>query len=540
MAWSDFFQLLRKEKSYAIIIIMYSVSVSLVALAVPFSIQILINQLIIGSLFYPIFTAVLVTFGLLILSGVLYLVQVWLAEFLKRRILTNISAIMATRMLNSKPSIWRNVNSASVINRFFEIPVIQNTVAKLMISGSTLALQTLVGLVVLAIYHPLFIIFDLLLIGSLYFVWKNFSEKAVKSAYVESSSKYVIADWLEEIAKDTQDFRHISAKQRSYKNLDQKLIGYLRARDQHFRTVFTQSSLLVFVHGLLSALLLGIGGYLVFIEQLSLGQLVAAEIIVSGILWGLRTSGELLEGFYDLTASLRKLNFFIEVEQDEGSDPDSPEGAAILEVKDMRFHNSDINFKVPLNAHTVYYSADLELIHLLFDRIHQIKPQCSGYLLIEGQDIERLSSEYVLKRIQILEKPKLFRTSLRENFCFGGTLDSDQELIELIELMKLKTCIERLSGGLDEIVLDDNSNLLWPEVLKIHLLRAILYRPRAIVLGDVYQDLGGAFFNHLVENVMNRYQIQLICFFSNELPGLDKSKFIINNLIEKKSMESEL
>jgi ABC-type bacteriocin/lantibiotic exporter with double-glycine peptidase domain len=55
-----------------------------------------------------------------------------------------------------------------------------------------------------------------------------------------------------------------------------------------------------------SALLLGLGGWLVIQKQLSLGQLVAAELVVTSVLSGASKLGKYLETYYDLLASFSK------------------------------------------------------------------------------------------------------------------------------------------------------------------------------------------------------------------------------------------
>ena len=54
-------------------------------------------------------------------------------------------------------------------------------------------------------------------------------------------------------------------------------------------------------------ILLGLGGWLVIQRQLTLGQLVAGELIVALVLAAISKSGKYIETFYDLQASLDKL-----------------------------------------------------------------------------------------------------------------------------------------------------------------------------------------------------------------------------------------
>ena len=137
--------LLGSESAYLKVIVLYGVVVSLLALAVPFAIQILINLLVIGGLFHPVVTATAVTFGLLVVSGGLYLVQVWMAEKLKRRVFVRFSSLIVLRVLNTSKSTWSQLFPSNIGDRFFEIPVIQKTLAKIGTENFEIARSELSG-----------------------------------------------------------------------------------------------------------------------------------------------------------------------------------------------------------------------------------------------------------------------------------------------------------------------------------------------------------------------------------------------------------
>ena len=84
--------------------------------------------------------------------------------------------------------------------------------------------------------------------------------------------------------------------------------------------------------------MLAIGGYLVIDGQLTLGQLVAAELIVSTVLASLIKFGKHLEGFYDLMAGVDKIGHLLDLplERGAGSMPRTT-GPAALTVQGLDF-----------------------------------------------------------------------------------------------------------------------------------------------------------------------------------------------------------
>ncbi len=74
--------------------------------------------------------------------------------------------------------------------------------------------------------------------------------------------------------------------------------------------MFSQVILLLTLYAVASVSLLVLGGWLVLKGQLTIGQLVAAELILSAVLYSFSQLGRDLENFYDLVASCQKLSKF--------------------------------------------------------------------------------------------------------------------------------------------------------------------------------------------------------------------------------------
>ncbi|NDH54165.1 MAG: ABC transporter ATP-binding protein, partial [Betaproteobacteria bacterium] len=75
---------------------------------------------------------------------------------------------------------------------------------------------------------------------------------------------------------------------------------YLNERKQHFTLWLRQTTLIYGLAILAGSLLLGTGGYLVMRGKLSLGELVAAEIVIGMMTISLLKLPKYLQSFYDL------------------------------------------------------------------------------------------------------------------------------------------------------------------------------------------------------------------------------------------------
>lgn len=228
--------------------------------------------------------------------------QYLLVEYLQRKLFAKVTSSIARAYFLDTDNSQDLERKA---NRFFDVILIQKNLAFLVTDGVAVLLQTILGICLISFYHPVFIIFGVLILLSFSLPVYLFSKPALHSALGESTSKYRVADYIRgPLAKS--EFSESS----SFSELDSFISDFLENRAHHFRIVFAQNILYVCLYALMNALLLALGGYLVIRGQLTLGQLVAAEIVVNTILYHFLYAKKYLESFYDMYAAACKLHVF--------------------------------------------------------------------------------------------------------------------------------------------------------------------------------------------------------------------------------------
>ncbi len=150
---------------------------------------------------------------------------------------------------------------------------------------------------ILAFYHPWLLGFDLVplaLIGMMLLVWD-----AGLSAPVSRNRGRSMRRWpgSRMVSRCPLTFRNRESLQFCVDQANTLTGSYLMARENHFRIVFRQFGFALLTQALASTVLLGLGGWLVISGQLTLGQLVAAELIVTVILGSFAKLGKQLESF---------------------------------------------------------------------------------------------------------------------------------------------------------------------------------------------------------------------------------------------------
>ena len=240
-----FFSLLKSEKKEIYAIYFYAVLNGLVSLSLPLGIQAILNFILGGRLTTSWIILVIVVALGVIFGGFLQVSQLYLSEKLQQRVFSKSAIEFAYRLPRLKMEALRGNHAPELVNRFFDTINLQKGLSKLLIDFSTASLQVFFGLVLLAIYHPFFIIFSLVLVLTIYLIFKFTSPKGMKTSLKESSAKYALAYWLEEIARTLETFKLSGFSSLPFKKVDKLVKEYVDFRNSHFAVLIFQFKALI-------------------------------------------------------------------------------------------------------------------------------------------------------------------------------------------------------------------------------------------------------------------------------------------------------
>jgi putative ABC transport system ATP-binding protein len=302
--------ILAPDRSFYVLAIIYSIVISLLTLAVPVAVQALITSVANTGLPQAVFVLAIILFAVLSLSSILMLLRHYLLDRLERRMYARLSSWISKEIIYTSHRRLSDQNETFLINRYFDIMTLQTHMPELLMGGVTLVLQTIVGTLLVSFYHPLLMVFSATLIFLIYLVWRIWGPAAVRSSVALSHAKYNNAAWLHnmsaQLRKSDQAPNHEDLTIKS----DQMIDKYLKTHIRHFHHNFSQVIAFAIIYAVANAALLGLGGYLVILGELTLGQLVAAELIMSVILVSMLQFGQYFSKFYDVCAASDELTLF--------------------------------------------------------------------------------------------------------------------------------------------------------------------------------------------------------------------------------------
>ena len=175
-------RLLSEEKKDITYIYVYAVLIGLISLTLPLGIQATIGLISGGVVFSSVYVLIALVILGVFAAGGLQIMQITLVEYLQRRVFTKAAYEFAFRVPRITNEALQGHHAPELINRFFDVMTIQKGLPKLLIDLSAGAIQILFGLILLSFYHPFFVFFSLLLVGTLVLIFYRTGPKGLASS----------------------------------------------------------------------------------------------------------------------------------------------------------------------------------------------------------------------------------------------------------------------------------------------------------------------------------------------------------------------
>lgn len=491
--WERLTWLLRLESRELLVAAIYSAVIGLVTLALPVATQSLVNTIAFGTVLQPLVVLTAFVFIALLFASVLNAYRLWVVELIQRRIFVRISGDVTHRLVRVQPEAFDQYHGPELVNRFLEVVSVQKAAATLLVDGLSVVFQAGVGMILLAIYHPWLLAFDVLLLIFFHIILFPMGFGAIPSAVKESKAKYALVAWMEEIARHQVAFKTRSGADLASNRSNSLVLDYLGYRAKHFRILLRQILSSFVLQALASAILLGVGGWLVIERQLTLGQLVAAELVVALVLASFTKFGKHLEAFYDLMASIDKLGYLADlpVERTSGETTPTRTGGASIHLNVHRAGRlgvrpllTELEWKVPAGVRYGLVGSAGSGKSFLLDTIYSFRTPEDGWVEFDGKDTRDLSLDDLRSQIALVRKPEIFEGTILENLRLGNfSLDTAQARAALERAALLKDILN-LPDGLNTRLQTGGPPLSSSQAIRLELARALAHEPRLLMLDE--------------------------------------------------------
>jgi len=491
-----FQRLLKADKRDITQVYTYALFNGLVNLSLPLGIQAIINLIQGGEVSASwIFLVGLVIVGIA-LTGILQLLQLRIVENLAQKIFSRSAFEFAYRIPRIQFKSLYDYYAPELANRFFDTLTIQKGLPKILIGFSLALFQIIVGLIVLSLYHPFFILFSIVLVALIYVIMAITGPRGMRSSLTESKYKYAIAYWLEELARTKLSFKLIGNSTLALDETDERVESYLGARESHFRVLVSQFLYLIGFKVIIAAGLLISGGLLVFQQEMNIGQFVAAEIIIILIIASVEKLIQSLDSIYDVLTALEKIGYVTDMPLDleDGFELDLEEDEGITtSVANLSFHFpgsvdpilDHLNFEVPAGTSVCIMGGSGAGKSTLMQLLSGIFEPTTGVVRYSGIAQRSLCSD-TLKTIigYSLSNNQIFQGTILDNIKVGREDVDLEDLSTASRIVHLHDFINTLPEGLNTPLDPDGKKIPRSVQNKIILARAIVNKPKLLLLED--------------------------------------------------------
>lgn len=510
-----FIKFVASERSNIFYIYTYAVLIGLINLSLPLGIQAIIGRISGGMLFDGVI--VLITFVIigLMLSGGLQLMQVYLVEILQRRIFTKAAFEFAFRIPRIRSEALLNLYPPELMNRFFDVITLQKGLSKILLDLTTALLQIIFGLILLALYHPFFILFGLLLFSLLLLMFRITGNKALQSSIKESSRKYQIVSWFEDMARNINTFKIAGYTNMPLDQTDGYIDGYLQARKKHFGVLLNQFIYVIVFKLLVTGGTLILGCILVVEREITLGQFVASEIIIILIINAVEKLIFSIETVYDVLTAAEKIGQVsdLPLEKHHGIHLDKIHETGIsIEVKHLNFSYApqfepvlkNLNFKVITGEKVCIAGLNGSGKQTLAKILSGLLTDYRGQITINGISMRNIHLHDLHEYISLnLSGDEVFQGTVEENIRLGKNGITQRDVLNVLNQVGIADFVNALPEGIYTTMLPGGKG--WPgsAVRKLLLARSLVKKPALFIFQDLFTSIGRLEKKQLIDRIMN-------------------------------------
>jgi ATP-binding cassette subfamily B protein len=254
---------------------------------------------------------------------------------------------------------------------------------------------------------------------------------------------------------------------------------------------------LEFILGISMIITLLVGGHMVVVHRISVGQFVAFNTYMVLLIWPIIAVGWVVNIYQRGTASVQRIAELLRAEpaiDDSGADPAIQAETVLrgeIEFRDLNFNYGDtpvlrgISLTIPAGSSLAIVGPTGSGKSTLVNLIARLYEAPGDSLLIDGRPVRDYPLAVLRRNIGMVpQETFLFSATIRENLSFGAPEAVAEDLLEAAEAAHIRLEFEEFPHGFETMVGERGVTLSGGQKQRSAIARALLRRPAILILDD--------------------------------------------------------
>ncbi|MBP9741056.1 MAG: ATP-binding cassette domain-containing protein [Chitinophagaceae bacterium] len=501
--------LLRLDKKDISAIYFFAILSGFISLILPLGIQTIVTLVQTNEISTSVVVLIAIVVLGVFLGGLIQVRQMQVIERVEQKIFTRYALEFANKLPKLDIEKLDSFYLPELVNRFFDTPALAKGIKKIMLDIPAAVIQTFFGLILLAFYHPVFIVFGALLIVIVLIIIRFTSPQGLATALKASDYKYAIAAWIEEMARVIKSFKYNKGTNLHIQKSDKLVTSYLESRTNHFKILLTQYWSLIGFKILITAAMLVLGSILLVKQQINVGQFIAADIVIIAIINSVEKLILSLDKVYDALTSIQKINSVLDSEVESSGTAllnETNYGVAInYKQVSFAYNNQEnilnnISFTIQPGQFVCITGSSGSGKSTLLKLLTGAFKNFDGSILIDEIPLANYSLKSLRSQTGILlNQQDIFNGTLLENITLGNPNILLSDVTQLANQIGLVNFIQQHQEGFDTILDPQGKRLSRKVSQHILLLRALIGKHRLLLLEEPFNYLDDAQKNSVLQ-----------------------------------------
>jgi subfamily B ATP-binding cassette protein HlyB/CyaB len=307
--------------------------------------------------------------------------------------------------------------------------------------------------------------------------------------------------FLVECVAGAETLKSMAVEPQMQRRWEEQLAGYVAASFRVLSLGNTSSQIVQLVNKLVMAGLLYYGARLVIDGELSVGELVAFNLLAGRVSAPVLRLAQLWQDFHQARLSVERLGDILNTPAEPIYNPSrtalpAVRGDVTLEHVTFRYRIDgpeilrDINLKVPAGQLIGVVGPSGSGKSTLGKLVQRLYVPESGRVLIDGVDLAQVDPAWLRRQIGVvLQENVLFNRSIRDNIALADPAITIERVVAAAKLAGTHEFILELPEGYDSIVEERGSSLSGGQRQRIAIARALIGDPRILIFDEATSAL---------------------------------------------------